>query len=105
MIRLCALVVLVSTVAGGCSIIDPRPAPLARNCAEWSRLGDDELLQTAEALLEPQMMARVLEVQQLPADSPDELVLEAVGSSFDKTCEIERRPGLLLTEIVTTLYR
>ena len=51
------------------------------------------------------MMARVLEVQQLPADSPDDRVLDAVGSSFDKTCEIERRPGLLLTEIVTTLYR
>ncbi len=103
--RLIPVVVVFSVLVSACGIIDPRPAPLARNCAEWSRLDAGQRLQTAEALIESELMASVLEAQQLPADTPDADALEAVGRSLDKVCEIERQPGLLLAEIVTNLYR
>ena len=50
-------------------------------------------------------MASVRERQHLSADTPDKDVLVAVTGSIDKVCELEGRPGLLLTDIVTGLYR
>jgi hypothetical protein len=46
----------------------------------------------------------VRERQHLPPETAEAEVFAAVGSSFDKVCELERRPGLMLTEIVTSLY-
>lgn len=80
------------------------PVPLAQNCAEWSRLKADEQLQTAHALIDPRLMMSVREKQHLPPDTTDVEVFAAVSSSFTKVCEIERRPGLMLSEIVTRLY-
>jgi len=98
-------IVLLTAALSGCGLVDTRPAPLARNCAEWSRLGADERLQTAEALIDPVLVASVRERQHVSADTPQDDLLVAAGGSIDKVCEIERRPGLLLTEIVTRLYR
>ena len=94
---------LLTATLVGCGLV--RPAPLARSCAEWSRLAADERLQTAEALIPPDLMTSVREAQHMPADSADGDVFAAVASSLSKTCEIERRPALMLTEIVTSLYR
>jgi hypothetical protein len=103
--RWAVVIVLLTASQGGCGLVDTRPAPLARTCAEWSRLGAEERLQTMEALIEPRLMVSVRERQHLSADTPDDDVLLAAGSSIDKICELERRPGLPLTEIVTSLYR
>lgn len=98
--------VLFGAALSGCGLVNPRPAPLAQNCNEWSRLGADERLQTAEAFIEPGLMADVREEQQLPADTADRDVLVLVGSSFDKVCEFsEVGPSLRLAEIVRRLYR
>jgi hypothetical protein len=86
----------------GCGFI--RPAPLAQNCAGWSQLGDEGQLVTAEALIEPWLMDRVRERQQLPPQTPDAQVFGAVVSSITKVCELERRPDLLLTQLVRDLY-
>ena len=98
-------VVLATATLSGCGLFDTRPDPLARNCAEWSRLDAAERLQTAAAVIEPGLMAAVRERQQLSADTPDDEVLLAVGSSIEKVCELEGRPGLLLAEVVASLYR
>jgi hypothetical protein len=50
-------------------------------------------------------MPSVRERQHLSADTAGDEVLFAVGGSIDKACELERRPGLLLAEIVNGLYR
>jgi hypothetical protein len=81
-----------------------RPAPLAQNCAGWLDLGDEAQLVTAEALIEPWLMDRVRERQQLPPQTPDAQVFGAVVSSITKVCELERRPDLLLTQVVRELY-
>lgn len=98
-------IVLLTWALSGCGLIEPRPVPLAHTCAEWTRLAADERLQTAEAFIEPGLMPSVRERQHLSADTADDEVLLAVGSSIDKACELERRPGLLLAEIVSGLYR
>ena len=46
-------------------------------------------------------MTSVRERQHLPPETADADVFAAVGSSFTKVCELEGRPGLLLTEIIT----
>jgi hypothetical protein len=102
--RVVAIVVL-TAAASGCGLIDVLPVPHARTCAEWSELGAEARLQTADALIEPGLMASVRERQQLSADTSDKDVLVAVAGSFDKVCQLEERPGLSLTEIVTGLYR
>jgi hypothetical protein len=86
----------------GCGLI--RPAPLAQNCAGWLQLGDEAQLVTAEALIEPLLMDRVRERQQLPPQAPDAEVFGAVMSSITKVCELERRPNLLLAQVVQDLY-
>lgn len=98
-------IVLLAAATGGCGLIDVLPVPHASTCAEWSHLGAEARLQTADALIEPGLMASVRDRQYLSADTPDKDVLVAVAASFDKVCEIEGRPGLLLTDIVTGLYR
>jgi len=102
--RIAAIALLAVTLVG-CGVLDPRPLPLARNCAEWMRLDADEQLQTAEALIEPDLMAVVRERQHLTADSADGEVFAAVRSSVTKICELERQPALMLTEVVASLYR
>jgi hypothetical protein len=97
-------IALLSTALIGCGLVEPRPVPLARTCAEWSRLDDDQRRQTAEAVIAPELMTNVRERQHLPPETADEEVFAAVGGSIDKTCEIERRPGRILTEIVASLY-
>ena len=86
----------------GCGFI--RPAPLAQNCAGWLQLGDEAQLVTAEALIEPWLMDRVRERQQLPPQTPDAQVFGAVVSSITKVCELERRPDLLLAQVIRDLY-
>jgi hypothetical protein len=81
-----------------------RPAPLAQNCAGWSQLGEEAQLVTAEALIQPWLMDRVRERQQLAPQTPDAQVYGAVVSSITKVCELERRPDLLLTQLVRDLY-
>jgi hypothetical protein len=104
--RQVASMVLLGAALSGCGLVDPRPAPLAQTCDEWSRLSPDQRLQTAEALIEPGLMADVREEQQLPADTAERDVFVLVGSSFDKVCEFsEVGPSLRLTEIVRSLYR
>ena len=106
MVRRCFVAIALLTAALiGCGLEDPRPIPLARNCAEWSRLDVAERLQTAQAFIEPGLITTVGERQHLPPDATDAELLAAAGSSFDKVCELERRPGLMLSEIVTSLYR
>jgi hypothetical protein len=85
-----------------CGLI--RPVPLAQNCAGWIQLDDEAQLVTAEALIEPGLMDRVRERQQLPPQAPDAQVLGAVVSSITKVCELERRPNLLLAQVVQDLY-
>jgi len=97
-------IALLATTVIGCGFVNPRPVPLARTCADWSRLNADQRLQTAEAFIPPELMTSVRERQHLPPDTVDAEVFAAVGSSFDKVCELERRPGLMLTEIVASLY-
>jgi hypothetical protein len=97
--------VLLTAAASGCGLIDVLPVPHARTCGEWSHLEAEARLQTADAFIEPGLMASVRERQHLSAETADEDVLVAVAGSFDKVCEVEGRPGLLLTEIVTGLYR
>jgi hypothetical protein len=87
----------------GCSLV-PRPVPLARSCGGWSELGATERLQTAQALVRPDLMDRVRDRQHLPRDTPDADVYSAVAGSLTKTCELERRPELLLAEVVSSLY-
>lgn len=96
---------LLAATLNGCGFIDSRPAPLARTCAEWSRLDADERPQTAEAFIEPGLMGSVPETQQLSADTPDDAVLLLVGSTFDMVCEFQGEPGTRLAEIVTNVYR
>ena len=98
-------IALLTTAIIGCGLVNPRPVPLARNCAEWSRLDTDERLQTAEAFVAPELLANARQRQHLPPETADAEVFAAVGSSFDKVCELERRPALMLTEIVASLYR
>jgi len=95
---------LLTTVLIGCGLVDPRPVPLARTCADWSQLNDDQRLQTAEAVIPPELMSSVRDRQHLPPTAADAEVFAAVGSSFTKVCELERRPDLTLTEITTSLY-
>ena len=99
-----AIALLTSAIIG-CGLVKPRPVPLARNCAEWSRLVADERLQTAEAFVAPELLANARQRQHLLPETADGEVFAAVGSSFDKVCELERRPALMLTEIVASLYR
>jgi hypothetical protein len=87
----------------GCSLV-PRPVPLAVSCGGWSELGAAERLQTAEALVRPGLMDRVRDRQHLPRDTPDADVYPAVASSLTKSCELERRPELLLADVVSALY-
>lgn len=94
---------LLTAALVGCSLL-PRPVPLGRNCAEWSRLDADQQLQTAEALIAPERMTSVREKQHLPPDSADPEVFAAVGSSLGKVCDLERQPDLVLAEIVTSLH-
>jgi hypothetical protein len=96
---------LLTTAAIGCGLVDPRPLPLARTCGEWSLLTDDQRLQTAEALITPDLVASARARQQLPPETTDAEVFAAVRASIDKVCELERRPGLTLAEITTSLYR
>ena len=98
-------IALLTMAETGCGLVNPRPVPLAQTCAEWSRLNADERLQTAEAIIAPELMLSVRERQHLPPEAADVEVFAAVGSSLTKACEVEGRPGLLLTEIVTSLYR
>ena len=86
----------------GCGLL--RPAPLAQNCAGWSQLGEEEQLLTAEAVIQPWLMGRVRERQQLPPGTPDEQVYGAVVGSLTKVCELERQPDLQLVQIVRELY-
>ena len=86
----------------GCGFI--RPAPLAENCAGWSQLGDEAQVVTAEALIEPWLMDHIRERQQLPPQTPDAEVFRAVVSSITKVCELERRPDLLLAQVIRDLY-
>jgi hypothetical protein len=86
----------------GCGFV--RPAPLAHNCAGWVQLGDEAQVVTAEALIEPGLMDRVRERQQLSPETPDAEVFGAVVSSITKVCELERRPDLLLAQVVQNLY-
>jgi hypothetical protein len=102
--RVVALALLATAVIG-CGLVDPRPVPLAWTCGEWSVLTDDERLQTAEALIPPDLMASARARQHLPPETADGEVFGAVRSSIGKVCELERRPGLTLTEITTSLYR
>jgi hypothetical protein len=97
-------IALLTAAMIGCGLVEPRPVPLARTCAEWSRLNDDQRLQTAEAVIAPELMTNVRERQHLPPETTDAEVFAAVGSSIDKVCELERRPGLTLTEIITSVY-
>jgi predicted small lipoprotein YifL len=98
-------IALLTSAMLGCGLVNPRPVPLARTCTEWSRLNADQRLQTSEAIIAPELMTSVRERQHLPPETADAEVFAAVGSSLDKVCELERRPGLMLTEIVTSLYR
>ena len=86
----------------GCGLL--RPAPLAQNCAGWSTLGEEAQLLTAEAVIQPWLMDRVRERQQLPPGTPDDQVYGAVVGSITKVCELERQPNLQLAEIVRELY-
>ena len=81
-----------------------RPAPLAQDCAGWSRLDAEAREQTAAALIQPWLLDRVRERQHLPAGTPDGEVYQAVASSISKTCDLERRPDLLLAQVVRDLY-
>jgi hypothetical protein len=65
----------------------------------------EERLHTAEAFVAPELMANARQRQHLPPETDDAEVFAAVGSSFDKVCQLERRSALMLTEIVTSLYR
>ncbi len=98
-------IALLTTAMIGCGLVEPRPVPLARTCAEWSRLNAEQRIQTAEAVIAPEPMTSVRERQHLSPETTDVEVFAAVGSSIDKVCELERRPGLTLTEITTSLYR
>ena len=102
--RVTALALLAAALIG-CELVNPRPVPLARTCGEWSLLTADQRLQTAEALISPDLMARARDRQHLPSGAADEEVFAAVRGSIDKACELERRPGLTLAEITTSLYR
>ena len=102
--RAVVAIALLTTAVTGCGLVNPRPVPLAQTCAEWSRLNADERLQTAEAVIAPELMSRVRESQHLPPEASDAEVFAAVGSSLTKVCELERRPGLMLTEIAAGLY-
>jgi hypothetical protein len=97
-------IAVLTTGLFGCGAVDTRPVPLAGNCAEWSRLDADQQLQTAQAVIEPGLLSTVRERQQLAADADDAEVFAAVRTSLSKVCEVDRRPGLLLSEIIARLY-
>ena len=88
----------------GCGIVDVRPDPLARNCSEWMRLDEDQRLQTAEALVDDRLLPTVREVQELPLGATDRDAFIAVRASVTKVCEVERRPGLQLADVIASLY-
>ena len=96
---------LLATAVLSCGLVDPRPLPLARTCGEWSLLTDEQRLQTAEALIPPDLVASARARQHLPPETADMEVFAAVSGSIDKACGLERRPGLTLVEITTSLYR
>jgi hypothetical protein len=104
MLRGLAVTLLIPALCG-CGALDPRPEPLAQNCGGWLRLDQAQQIQTAEALIPPQAMEAVRERQQLSADTIDADVYVAVTSSVTKVCELESRPGLPLSDVVTGLYR
>lgn len=64
----------------------------------------DQRLQTAEAVIAPELVSSVRERQHLP-EATDAEVFAAVGGSLTKVCELERQPTLRLADIVTSLYR
>lgn len=41
----------------------------------------------------------------MTADASNQKLLDAVGSSIDKICDLEGRPDLRLVEIIASLYR
>jgi hypothetical protein len=96
---------LLATAVLGCGLVDQRPLPLARTCGEWSFLTDEQKLQTAEALIPPDLVASARARQHVPPEAADADVFATVRGSIDKVCELERRPGLTLVEITTSLYR
>jgi hypothetical protein len=103
MLGRCVLATALVAALTGCSLV-PRPVPLARSCGGWLQLGAAERLQTAEALVRPELMDRVRDRQHLPPDTSDGEVYSAVAGSLTKACELERRPDLLLAEVVSSLY-
>ena len=100
--RLLGAGVVALVLLAGCSFM--RPTPLAENCAGWSRLNAGDQALTAEALIQPSLMGRVRERQQLPPDTPDGQVYLAVVSSITKTCDLQGLPELALAQIVSDLY-
>jgi hypothetical protein len=92
----------VALTVAACTLF--RPAPPAQDCAGWSRLDIDAREQTAAALIQPWLLDRARERQHLPPGTPDGEVFQAVASSITKTCDLERRPDLLLAQVVRDLY-
>ena len=90
---------LLATAVLGCGLVDQRPLPLARTCGEWSFLTDEQ------ASIPPDLVASARARQHLPPEAADADVFATVRGSIDKVCELERRPGLTLVEITTSLYR
>jgi hypothetical protein len=97
-----ALATAITAVGAGCGLLPP-PA-LAQDCAGWSQLDVDGQLQTAQALIQPWLIDEARERQHLSPETPDAQVYSAVAGSLTKTCELQRRPGLRLADVVRDLY-
>ena len=92
------LVVPVMAALLGCAT----QVPLARTCAEWSRLNLDDQLTTAAALIADRMDT-VRDRQQLPETATDAEIVSAANGTIDKECQ-GHGPGAMLRERILAVY-
>ena len=89
--------------SSGCGFI--RPAPLAQNFAGWFQLDGETQLVTAEARSSNHgLWTASASGSNCHPKPPDAQVFGAVASRITKVCELERRPDLLLAQVVRDLY-
>jgi predicted Rossmann fold nucleotide-binding protein DprA/Smf involved in DNA uptake len=101
-VRSLSLATAVAAAGAGCGLLPP--PPLAQDCAGWSQLDADGQLQTAQALIQPWLIDEARARQHLSPETPEAQVYSAVAGSLTKTCELQRRPGLRLADVVRDLY-